>query len=499
MSCRSIVTVVLVGGLLAACGGPDVPPGAEAPIDSSADTAATRASIGTFVSLSDIHFNPFYDPALFAELMVTEASRWGRVFESSALTEIAPAGSDSNYNLMASALRAAHNVAPDPDFVIYSGDFLAHGFHEKFHDAVGMLAAGDEPAAGDCRSGADPPLQCFIDRTVEFVTQMLRQSFGEAPIYPVLGNNDSYCGDYQVDPVGPFVERAGATWSRMLIDPGNGVSFNATFRDGGHYVVSPPGAGGRIIALNTILFSSHYMNACATAPDAPTPDASTAQLGWLRRQLEQAERAGEGVMILSHIPAGTDVYATLSKGSTDSVEGVVGFWKPEYLSAFLEVIASHGATIRGILAGHTHMDMFLLVPRADSGTVTFEHVTPGISPLFGNNPAFEVFSYERGEFAVLDYTTYNLPVAGTGAEEHPSWQAEYRFSEAYSVPRLSASTLAALWPRLAEPGPDRAHFELHFAAGNDTATSFTDPNRAAYWCGIGTVTASDFVACVAGR
>ncbi len=494
MSRRSIVTVVVLGGLFAACGGPSARPGDEVSTDPSAEAAAARASTGTFVILSDVHFNPFYDPALFAELMATEASGWSRVFESSALTEIAPAGSDSNYNLLASALRAAYDAAPDPDFVIYSGDFLAHGFQKSFHDAIGGLASEDAPAVGDCRSSERLPLQCFIDRTIELVALLLRESFSEAPIYPVLGNNDSYCGDYQIDPVGLFVEHAGATWSRQLIDPGNRASFNATFGDGGHYVVAPPAAGGRIIVLNTVLFSPHYRNACATSPHT-----STAQLQWLGAQLEQTEGAGKGVLILSHIPVGTDVYATLHKGSLGSVEGVVGFWNPEYLPAFLDVIASHDATIRGILAGHTHMDQFLLVPRADSGSVTFEHITPGISPLFGNNPAFEVVTYERDELTVLDYTTYYLPVAGTAAGETPSWQMEYRFSEAYSVPRMSASTLAALWPRLKGAGTERARFEKFFAAGNETATSFTDDNRAAYWCGIGTVTASDFVACVAER
>jgi len=528
---RSYVVVGLVGGLLVACGGPAGRPGDEASTDDrSADAVASRGTTGTFVSLSDIHFDPFYDPALFAELMETDASAWGGVFEASTLTEIAPAGSDSNYNLLASALRAAREAAPDPDFVVVSGDFLAHGFQQSFRDATGALAAERESVAGDCRSDGRPPLQCFTDRTIEFVALMLRESFGEAPIYPVLGNNDSYCGDYEIDPVGPFVERTGATWSRRLIDAGNRASFDATFRDGGNYVVAPPASGGRIIALNTNLLSPHYRDACAVsdarelapvgfpprgaAADAATsqgqgtaarpvgavsPEASMAQVRWLATQLEQAESAGEGALILYHIPAGTDVYATLKHGSTDTVEGVVGFWQTEYGPALLDIIAAYRNTIRGILAGHTHMDQYLLVPGPDSATLTFEHITPAISPMFGNNPAFKVFTYERGGFALLDYTTHYLPVVGVGAAETRAWQTEYVFSEAYSLPRLSVSTLAALWPRVTRDGPDRARFERYFAAGNEAATSFTDQTRIAYGCGIGTVTPSQFVACVARR
>jgi hypothetical protein len=167
MSRRLLATVLVVGSLFDACGGQEIPSGEEAQAG-----PGERASTGTFVSLSDVHFDPFYDPALFAELMVTEASGWSRVFEGSTKTEIAPAGADSNYNLFASALRAAREVAPDPDFVIYPGDFLVHGFEKKFQDALGGLATEDVPGASDCRSSESQPLECFIDRTIEFFSLM---------------------------------------------------------------------------------------------------------------------------------------------------------------------------------------------------------------------------------------------------------------------------------------------------------------------------------------
>jgi hypothetical protein len=204
-------------------------------------------------------------------------------------------------------------------------------------------------------------------------------------------------------------------------------------------------------------------------------------------------------MILLHIPVGTDVYATLSKDSLETPEEVVEFWKSDFPPAFLDAIAPHEATIRGIFAAHTHMDQFLLVPLADSGTLTFEHVTPAISPLFGNNPAFEVFTYDRDDLAVSDYTTYYLPVAGASEEDPPSWQVEYRFSEAYSVPDFSVPTLTELWPHLRGAGDPKMLYERYYDAGNEAATDFSDDNWFAYWCAIGAVTASDFLTCFVGR
>jgi len=472
-----------------------------------AAAGARSDATGTFVSLSDLHFDPFYDPSLFADLMATEAPGWQEVFESSSVTDLAPAGHDSGYELFASVLRAAHDAASDPDFVVYSGDFLAHGFEKTFADALAGLPAGEEPAAADCRSAGRPAVQCFIDRTIEFGARMLRASFGEAPVYPVLGNNDSYCGDYQVDPTGPFVQRTGATWSRELIDAGNRAGFDATFGDGAYYVVSPPGSGGRILALNTNLYSSRYHDACAEKDErerpqvellegAP-PEAAATQMRWLGDQLAQAESVGEGTLLLYHIPVGIDVYATLSHGDAGSANEVVSFWRREHVPEFLDVVAAHGGTIRAALAGHTHMDQYILASEAGAGA-TFEHVTPGVSPLFGNNPAFEVFTYDRGTMALVDYTKLYLPVAGANAERPPAWQPEYRFSEAYELSSISASTLADLWPRLRDAGSARSSYERYFSAGNEAGTkTFSDATRPAYWCAIGNAAASDFAACVA--
>jgi hypothetical protein len=229
------------------------------------------------------------------------------------------------------------------------------------------------------------------------------------------------------------------------------------------------------------------------------PEASSLQLRWLGEQLAEAGSAGEGVMLLYHIPVGIDVYATLEHGARGGAGDVVGFWRQQHVPAFLDVVAAHGATIRAVLAGHTHMDQYILAPGSGSRHATFEHVTPGVSPLFGNNPGFEVFTYDRETMAPLDYTTYYLPVAGADAEQSPVWQAEYRFSQAYALSPISVATLDDLRGRLRDAGPARSNYERHFPVGNEAGTKyFSDTTRPAYWCAIGNVTTSDFAACVAG-
>src|ERR1700722_12418819 len=53
--------------------------------------------------LSDIHFDPFFDPSLMDSLVKSDPSDWKSIFERSALTQLSPYRSDTNYPLLKSA------------------------------------------------------------------------------------------------------------------------------------------------------------------------------------------------------------------------------------------------------------------------------------------------------------------------------------------------------------------------------------------------------------
>ena len=82
---------------------------------------------GTIAHLSDIHFDPFYDPSLIAELIDKPADAWEGVFESSQINGYGTAGKDSNYTLMKSAfadMAARTDRGRKLDFIIFTGDFF---------------------------------------------------------------------------------------------------------------------------------------------------------------------------------------------------------------------------------------------------------------------------------------------------------------------------------------------------------------------------------------
>ncbi|MFL6231774.1 MAG: metallophosphoesterase, partial [Thermoanaerobaculia bacterium] len=367
-SCRTRFLSILVLALLAAF------PAA----------AAAQQDMGTFVVLSDIHFDPLYDPELVPQLQAADARQWQRIFESSKVTQLSNYGADTNYPLLKSALASLRCRTPEPDFVLISGDFLRHGF---------------------------PQDQAFARKTLEFLTLRLQATFPGIPVLPALGNNDSACGDYVMQPGGPFLAALAAIW-RPLLGPEAGT-FAQSFPAGGYYSLPHPTVPKvRLAVLNTVLFSPKYQN-CGQAPADPGKD----ELTWLAGVLKQAAANGEKVWTLYHIPQAVDVYSSLSKGQPTTM------WKDEYASAF-SGMANLGL-VAATFVGHTHMDELFLP--ASGG---FIHVAPAVSPLFGNNPGYQVFSYSRSTGALLDYQAFFLNL-GAGQEPDLPWAREYDFQTAY--------------------------------------------------------------------
>src|ERR1041385_3902857 len=64
---------------------------------------STAHLTGKFFSLSDIHFDPYYDTTLLPQLVKTNVQGWEAIFQSSQLKTYSPYNVDANYLLMSSA------------------------------------------------------------------------------------------------------------------------------------------------------------------------------------------------------------------------------------------------------------------------------------------------------------------------------------------------------------------------------------------------------------
>ncbi len=435
---------------------------------------------GRALALSDIHFDPLADPLLADALAAAAPEDWGALFERAARagSPLGAFGHDTPWPLWQAALARMQAVLPRPDMILFTGDFLVHGLGARLATA----AQEHSPQA----------LRSFALKTVRFLALDLARRFPAVPIVPVLGNNDSDCGDYALEPGGAFLAGLLPTLREMLAAGGDAADLAAAWdADGNYDIPHPTLAHTRIIGLDSVLLSARYHDRCGGGDDR-APALRT--LEWLTARLAAASAAGDRVWLLMHIPPGIDAYATLRAGlcTADPVD----MWQPEALERFLALVRAHAPTLVSVLAGHTHMETFRLLGSGADAVALLG--LPGLSPIFGQNPAFQVITYDAA--GVRDTETEFL--ASLAGADAAAWRAGAPFSAAYELPRPDAAALGRLLPRLAGDPATRltwlrrfATFRLAYWPLPEREGLAGPASVAAYRCTSATVTDAAFRAC----
>jgi len=386
------------------------------------------------VFFSDIHFEPFWDPEKARQLANTPVEKWqlilaapdspDRAAKFAAVQSACPTrGEDTTYALYDSALRTMRKEASGARFVTVSGDLIAHSFPCKFKAAFPNAAPGE--------------FRAFAEKTVAFVVGSLRRALPGIPVYAALGNNDSDCGDYQLDANSEFLATIGKV---MVADLPEGEQRRAErdFSTAGYFGVSLPVPieHARLLVLDDVFMSRKYATCGGKSDQSP----ATAQMAWLEQQLKAARRSGEKIWVMAHIPPGVDPYSTASKGK-DVCQGSkpIMFLSSEALP---DTLARYGDVIRLAIFAHTHMDeLRLLAPVSAKGDGVAVKLVPSISPFAGNNPSFTVARIDRRSATLRDYRVF---VASNQTGVDTRWSEEYDFTRTYGKSDFTAASLKKL-------------------------------------------------------
>ncbi|WPL13274.1 hypothetical protein Thiosp_03072 [Thiorhodovibrio litoralis] len=431
---------------------------------------STPSSLSSrILSLTDIHFDPFTEPDLIENLAMMPAEAWDAYLSRRASTALPATGEPTNYALLNAVLANARVRVPTPDFIIYSGDFLGHGIWDKFDAAF----ANATPAERDD----------FILKTVTFVTKKIADTFPGVPVVFTLGNVDAFAGDYALVDEGDFLARTAELFLQEWVgDIADAGEFLASYSAHGHYSLLLPSLDRtRLISLSSVFFSPQH-------PDSGVEVSADAQLDWLEGELVRAQAADERVWLLSHIPPSVDVYATLNSNPP----AVVSQWREAPLARFLDLIRAYAPLVLFGQSGHTHMDDFRLISHAETGYFPEESpelikITPAVSPLFGNNPAYQVYGYDPASAHVIDLDTYYLDLERRTA---PAWYThEYDFATAFDL-LPSATGFDELYRSLPTNEAQRDNYLLFYGSSTDDSAMAADWQ--AYWCGIGALTATEY-------
>lgn len=440
-----------------------------------------RAETGTFLHVSDIHFDPFDPPDLPRSLVEADLRDWPSILAALPDQALSGYGRDTNHALLAAALAEIGKAGADADFAIVTGDLLAHRFEERSSALLGAPA----------RSEA---VNAFAVRTTIFVAEAIAAALPGKPVFLSLGNNDSDCGDYRIEPRGNYLAQTRDTVRRLAGPERLEADFDETYRLGGYYAARhPTAANALVLVLNDVLWSMEYLNACGDTGNA----AGDEMLRWLGERLNGLRRFGGKAWLARHIPLGVDAYATTNANVASCPAKVRPFLKEPYASALLRLLEDYSDVIQASFSGHIHFDDYRLVSSADGRPVGVEKIAPGISPIFGQNPGFHVFSYDRASGEVTDFST--LWLANLAAAAGPAivdWRTEYTFTQAYGEPRYSPSAVKSVLDRIRSPGPARDTYDGLY----DVSRGDFDPvSFPAHSCAIAYPDVQGFTRCFCGR
>lgn len=449
------------------------------------------------IFLSDIHLDPYHDPAKVARLNEAPVSEWSAILAAPGSDPHSPAitklqltcpvrGTDTPNAVWQSSLRALRTQATTahPKFVTISGDLLAHQFDCKFH-ALLPKATHEQYVA-------------FTEKTVRYVLTSLKAAIPDAPIYVALGNNDTACTDYQLAPAHDEFLGVVAKVAAEVLPAADRPALLSSYPESGSF--SAPLAGvpdTRIIVLDDLFLSASY-GECGGAKNST---AATAQIAWLRAQLSDAREQGQRVWVMGHIPPSVDVYNTARRLTDVCANGrPVMFLGSDDLR---ETLAEYADVIRLALFGHTHNDEIAFIasrPPESSATAATAagipvKITASITPVNGNKPTFTVVRIDPQTATLKDFTVFE---ASNLTGINTTWTKEYTYSTAYHQQAFdgpSVSTLIAGFqadPK-AETEASEAYLKNFFPGDISALIRFVWPE---YACSMNNQTQQGLAACV---
>jgi len=457
--------------------------------------------------LSDIHFDPFHDPAKFAQLESTTVDRWATILSEpdsrtqpedfAALQKTCKSkGIDTPWPLLKASLAQAATTQPAPLFLTVSGDLMAHGFDCRYRALV--------------KDYTPEEYSRFAARTVTFVALELKLAYPRVPVYIALGNNDSGCEDYKETPNSMFlVTSAWVAAAAAGQGVNDSIAMEAQHLGDWSVVLPKPLNHTRLLVMQDLFESKKYESCPGGSPTLKRDAAAQLQILWLRTQLEDARNHHQNVWVMGHIPPGVDPYQSIKNGA----DGCSAKSAPPELfldsESMLNTLTAYPDIIRLALFAHTHMDeMRLLSGVGGTGGIAMKMV-PSISPVNGNNPAFTVAEIDPATATLKDYTVYAATSqAASRWEKAPTWSAQYTYSKVYGQPDYSATSVKTLMDgfvadRAGSSDLSKAYQQHYFVGDVGISGNLKAAAMQMLWpmysCAMANPRSADFSSCVCGK
>ncbi|GAV29343.1 hypothetical protein PMKS-002825 [Pichia membranifaciens] len=282
--------------------------------------------------------------------------------------------------------------------------------------------------------------QCIEAETVIF--NDIKNVFDLIPIYPVLGNHDTFPYGQLAPQKSGFQSKF--DWNANLIADlwmdYDWIDIDEAQEAKTHYTGYSVNtkSGLKVIAFNSNAW--YQKNEYAYINTVEDPDYFGV-FEFLVNELLESESKDQRVWIIFHIPVSQTMLPPQAKLFTELVERFSPY------------------TIAHIFNGHTHRDEFQILYQNNNGTVeskkeseliNFTWITQAVTPWVQNNPAWRYYEIDTETFQVMDVHNYYTRLNETfTTEADPVWEYLYSPRKAYPVEWPKTSPLnATYWHRV---------------------------------------------------
>lgn len=271
----------------------------------------------------------------------------------------------------------------NPDFILFTGDNIAHSVWEVTQEEV-------------------------IKATKMQIDAIVKET-GDIPIYPAIGNHEKAPVDEFYGEEKELLEGLAEIFKPFLTQ-----EAYETFKKYGYYTQLHKNTNLRIVSLNCIMcdsFNWYLIN------DHSQPKK---MYEWLEGVLRAAEMHNEGVYILDHISIGNSQH-TMQCGKR--------------LKILMDRFQN---TIKGYISGHSHNEQIRLVTEYNGNrTVQINHIASGLTTYSEYNPSFRMYLIDSSTNILKDFIQYRFDLDQSNKIRKPIWYESYNATTFFNVTYLN--------------------------------------------------------------
>ena len=270
-------------------------------------------------------------------------------------------------------------------FILFTGDFSAHDVWEIQQDDISKIT------------------QISVD--------ILSKEIGDdIPIYPAIGNHEKAPPDVFFGSETVLLHGLSKAFKKYLTQ-----EAYDDFSQYGYYTMLYKNTNLRLVSLNCILCNSMNFNLIGDSFQVAK------MFKWLENVLNEAEKKGEKIYLLDHIP----MYS-----SQHSYECSIR------LKILLE---RYQHIISGYFSGHTHRDGITLVKEYQNNKKysVINYICPSLTTYPELWPSYRIYHADLNSKLVYDYTQWRLDLDETNKNDKPKWYISYKASKFYNVSNMN--------------------------------------------------------------